>query len=121
MSGIVRSRPPTARSLLLRREALLARIAVARGQTADAGRRLSEDLQAAARTQRSMLGGLKLAKASLAAAGVIWSLNATTRLGRGSRFLTIALSVLSTLRLMRRVRAFLMPLAPLAPSTQIQA
>ncbi len=107
----------TARSLLIRREALLVRIAVAREQTAEAGRRLAGDLQAAARTQRSMLGGLRLLKASLAAGAVIWSLNATTRLGRGSRFFTIALSVLSTLRAMRRVRAFLMPLAP---STEIQ-
>ena len=102
----------------MRREALLARISAAREETAVAGRRVAADLRAGERTQRSLFGGLKLVKATLVAGGVIWSLHglsASSRLGRGSRLLSVALSLLSTLRAFRTFRAIL--LLP-APSTE---
>ena len=98
-------RPP----LLLseRREALLARIHIARGQTADAGRLLAQDLQALGRSQRAIQYGWKLFKASAVAAGVIWSFNASSSLGRGRRFVTMAISLLSTMRALRKVGGLL--------------
>ncbi len=98
-------RPP----LLLsqRREALLARIHIAREETADAGRLVALDLQALGRSQRSIQNGWKLLKASVVAAGVIWSFNASSKLGRGRRFVTMAISLLSTMRALRKVGALL--------------
>ena len=102
--------PPPRLSLPARRTALLARIHVARQETTEAGRRVAVDLQATERSRRSILTGLKLLKASLVAAGVIWSLNASSRIGRGSRLFTIAISLFSTMRAIRKVSAFLIPL-----------
>lgn len=98
-------RPP----LLLsqRREALIARIHVARAETAEAGRLVALDLLVVDRSLRSMQNGWKLLKASAVAAGVIWSFNASSSLGRGRRFVTMAISLLSTMRTLRRVGALL--------------
>lgn len=101
-------------SLSLRREALLARIQDARLETAEVGRRVVTDLQATERTRRSILGGLKIAKATLLAAGLIWSLKSPSTMGRGSRLLTVAFSMLSTLRTLRRLSVLLIPLTPAA-------
>ena len=102
--------PPPRLSLPARRTALLARIHVARQETTETGRRVALDLQATERSRRSILTGLKLLKASLVAAGVIWCLNASSRIGRGSRLFTIAISLFSTMRAIRKVSAFLIPL-----------
>ena len=103
-------RLPPRLSLPVRRTALLARIHAGRERTTEAGRRVAADLQATERYRRSILTGLKVLKASVLAAGVIWSLNATSRIGRGRRLFTIAISLLSTIRAMRKVSAFLIPL-----------
>ncbi len=104
-------------SLGLRRAALLARIHNARLETAEAGRLVVMDLQATERTRRSILGGLKIAKAALLAAGLIWSLKSPSPIGRGSRLLTVAVSMLSTLRTLRRLSVLLIPLASPTPLT----
>lgn len=100
-------------TLPMRRAALLARIHVARAETVDAGRHVATDLEALARSRRSFLSGLKLLRASVVAAGVIWSFKASTRIGRGSRLFTVALSLLSTIRAMRKVGALLSSLTQL--------
>ena len=110
MMSSIALRPPL--PLSLQRATLVARIHAAREETAVVARRVAIDLQGVERSQRSILTGLKILKASVVAAGVIWSLNATSRIGRGSRLFTIAISLLSTLRALRKVSAFLMPLAP---------
>ena len=104
-------------SLPARRTALLARIHAARADTAQIGRRLIVDLHATEQSRRSILTGLKVIKASLVAAGVIWSFNASSRIGRGSRLFTIAISMLSWIRTMRKVSAFLIPLKQLPERT----
>lgn len=96
-------------SLASRRTALLARIHLAREETAEIGRLLATDLHATERTRRSILTALKVLKASAVAAGVIWTFNATSNIGRGRRFVTLAISLLSTVRTMRKVGAFLSP------------
>ena len=96
-----------------RREELIARIHVARDKTAEAGQLVALDLQALGRSQRSIQSGWKLLKASAIAAGVIWSFNASSSLGRGRRFVTMAISLLSTMRALRKVGALL------AQATQI--
>lgn len=101
--------PVPQQSLSARRVALLARIHLAREETAEVGRLLATDLQATERTRRSILTALKVLKASAVAAGVIWSFNATSNIGRGRRFVTLAISFLSTVRTMRKVGAFLSP------------
>ncbi len=93
--------------LLQRREALIARIHIARDETAEAGRLVARDLQALGRSQRSIQNGWKLLKASAVAAGVIWSFNASSSLGRGRRFVTMAISLLSTMRALRKVGGLL--------------
>ena len=93
--------------LAARRTALLARIQAARVGTAQAGRRVAADLHATERSRRAFLTGFKIFKATLVASGVIWSLNAPSRIGRGSRLLTIAIGLFSTIRAMRRVGALL--------------
>ena len=100
-------------SLSARRIALLAHIHAAREDTAQAGRRVAADLQATERSRRSILTGLKVFKAAVVAAGVIWSFNASSRIGRGSRLFTVAISLLSWIRTVRRVGAFLSPLTQL--------
>ncbi|MCY7389405.1 MAG: hypothetical protein LH481_15335 [Burkholderiales bacterium] len=97
-------------ALAARRAALLVRIHAARAETADISRHLAGDLRATEHTRRAILGGWKIFKASVLAAGVIWSFNATSRLARGRRFLTLAFSALSTIRAMRRLGTFLLPL-----------
>ena len=97
-------------SLPARKVALLKRIQASRLDTMDIGRRIAIDLQTTERSRRSIHAGWKLLKASAVAAGVVWSFNATTNFSRGRRFLTIAVSLLSTLRAMRKVRSFLEPL-----------
>ena len=99
--------------LPMRREALLVRIHVAREETAAIGRHVTADLEALVQSRRSFFSGLKLLRASVVAAGVIWSFNASSRIGRGSRVFTIALSLLSTIRAMRKVGALLGPLRQL--------
>ncbi len=100
-------------TLPMRRESLLMRIHVARGETATIGRHVATDMQALARSRRSFFSGLKLLRASVVAAGVIWSFNASSRMARGSRLFTVALSLLSTIRAMRKVGALLSPLTQL--------
>lgn len=90
-----------------RRETLLARIHIARQETADVGRLVALDLQVLERSQRSIRNGWKLFKASVVAAGLIWSFNASSSLGRGRRFVTMAISLLSTVRALRKVGALL--------------
>ena len=94
-------------ALPARRIALLARIHIAREETAEAGRRVAADLHATARTRHAIYNGWKLAKAAAVAAGVLWSFNAASNIGRGRRFVTIAISLLSTARALRKARAFL--------------
>lgn len=109
---------PPRPSLAAQRSALLARIDAEREQTAEAGRKLAVDLQAVERSRRSFQAGLQVVKASVVSAGVIWSLNTfshSPRIGRVSRFFTIGISLLSTIRAMRRVSAFLTPLLPPLP------
>ena len=113
MKADVTRRPPPRFSLAVRRAALLARIHVARQETAEAGRRVVADLQATERSRRSILAGLKIFKATVVAAGVIWSFNASSRIGRGSRLFSIAISLLSTFRAVRKISAFFIPLTPL--------
>lgn len=96
-------------SLASRRVALLARIHLAREETAEVGRLLATDLHATERTRRSILTAVKVLKASAVAAGVIWTFNATSNIGRGRRFVTLAISLLSTVRAMRKVGLFLSP------------
>ena len=93
-------------SLASRRVNLLARIHLAREETAEVGRLLATDLHATERTRRSILTAVKVLKASAVAAGVIWTFNATSNLGRGRRFVTLGISLLSTVRAMRKVSAF---------------
>ena len=104
---------PLKPSLPVRRTALLVRIHAARQETAEAGQRVVEDFQATERSRRSIVTGLKVLKASLVAAGIIWSLNASTRIGRGSRLFTVTISLLSTIRAIRRVSALLISLTQL--------
>ena len=98
-------------SLPAQRVALLARIHAGRQQSVEAGRRIAADLRATERSRRSIIAGLKLAKPAMVAAGVIWSLNAPSRMGRGRRLFTLAVTLLSAIRTLRNVRAFLIPLA----------
>lgn len=100
----------SAAALVLRREALLARIHAKREETAATSRRLAADFRAAEKARRSIHAGLRVLKASLVAAGVIWSFNAASNIGRGRRLLTISISLLSTVRAMRKVGAVLAPL-----------
>ena len=102
-------------SLPVRRTALLVRIHAARRETTEAGRQVATDLQSMERSRLSILAGLRLARAALIAAGVIWSLNAPSRTGRGRRLLTIAISALSIIRTLRNVRALLTPLVSPPP------
>jgi hypothetical protein len=87
---------------------LLVRIHAARQETADAGRCVTADMEAANRSWLSLQTGLKILNATLAAAGVMWSLNAASRITRGRRLFTTAVSLLSSVRAMRRVSGFLM-------------
>ena len=102
-------------SLPARRTALLARIQAKREVTAEVGRLLATDLHALERSRRTIVTGLKVLKAAALAGGVIWSLNATSRIGRGSRLMSVAISVLSSIRTMRRLSAFFTPLIQSPP------
>ena len=104
--------------LAARRAALLVRIQAAREQTASVAQYLAADVRATEQTRRSIQTGWKVFKAVAVAAGVIWSFNATSRLGRGRRFFTFAVSMLSTMRAMRRASAFLLPFTRPTQSTQ---
>lgn len=96
--------------LAVRRAALVVRIHAAREETAGVVRTIAADLRATEHTRRSIQSGWRILKASVVAAGVIWSFNATSRIGRGRRFFTLAVSLLSTMRAMRKISAFLLPL-----------
>ena len=100
--------------LAARRAALQLRIQHAREQTASVVQNLAADVRATEQTRRSIQTGWKVFKAAAVAGGVIWSFNATSRLGRGRRFLTFAVSMLSAMRTMRRVSALLLPLTQLS-------
>ena len=108
MVPALRRAPPL--PLAVRRAALIVRIHVAREETADVVRYIAADLRATEHTRRSIQSGWKILKAAVVAAGVIWSFNATSRIGRGRRFFTLAVSLLSTMRAMRKISAFLLPL-----------
>lgn len=110
MTGPVTARLPLKPSLSARRAALLKRIEAKREATAEIGRHLAVDLQAVERSRRSIVTGLKILKAAAVAGGVIWSLNATSRIGRGSRLLSVAVSLLSSIRAMRKLGTFFTPL-----------
>ena len=107
-------------SLASRRVNLLARIHLAREETAEVGRLLATDLHATERTRRSILTAVKVLKASAVAAGVIWTFNATSNLGRGRRFVTLGISLLSTVRAMRKVSAFLSPFTQISQKRDYQ-
>lgn len=96
------SEPPV--SLAMRRAAVLARIHIAREESASIGVRLAADLDAAEKTRRSMVAGLQVLKASVVAAGVIWSFNAATKVKGPRRVFTIILSLLSTVRALRKLQ-----------------
>lgn len=113
MVPAIRRAPPPPLPLAVRRAALVVRIHAAREETADVVRTIAADLRATERTRRSIQNGWKVLKAAVVAAGVIWSFNATSRIGRGRRFFTLAVSLLSTLRAMRRISAFLLPFTQL--------
>ena len=102
----------TPQQLNLQRGALLLRIQAAREDTAQIGRLVALDMGSLAQSRRTLLTGLKLLKASLVAAGLVWSFNASSNIGRGSRLFTIAISLLSTIRAVRKVSAFLIPNSP---------
>ena len=110
-------------ALAVRRLELLRRIPIARNETAALGRKIGVDLQVTERTRRTILTSFKVLKASLVAAGVIWSFNATSRIARGSRLITFAISMLSTARTLRKVGAFFVPVenrssgSPIPPLT----
>ena len=102
---------PLVLSLAVRRLELLRRIPIARNETAALGRKIGVDLQVTERTRHTILTSFKVLKASLVAAGVIWSFNATSRIARGSRLITFAISMLSTARTLRRIGALFVPIA----------
>ena len=97
-----------------RRLALQLRIQRAREETGSIVQHLAADVRATEQTRRSIQTGWKVFKAAAVAGGVIWSFNATSRLGRGRRFLTFAVSMLSTMRAMRRVSSLLSPFTQLS-------
>lgn len=97
-------------SLAVRRTELIARIHAARKETAAAARLVTIDLQAVDRTRRKLLGVWQVAKAGAVAVGVIWSFNAVSNMGKGRRFITMAFSMLSSVRAIRKIGALLMPL-----------
>ena len=94
-----------------RRTLLLARIQAARGETTEAARLVATDLQ---KMERSIHNGWRLLKATAFATGVVWSLNAASKAGRGRRFITLAISLLSTMRTARRIGAILISLTKLS-------
>jgi hypothetical protein len=98
--------------LNLQREALLLRIQAEREDTAEIGRHVALDMESLAQSRRTLLTGLKLLKASLVAAGLVWSFNASSNIGRSSRLFTMAISFLSTIRAVRKASAFLFPHSP---------
>jgi hypothetical protein len=91
-------------SLPARRAALLIRIHAARGESAAIGIQLAADLEATEKTRRSIVAGLKVLRASVVAAGVIWSFNAATKVKGARRVFTIILSLLSTVRALRKLQ-----------------
>ena len=86
-----------------RRAAVLARIRDARRETAEISLYVADDLEGLDRKRRAIISGWRLAQAAGLAAGFIWSIKATSHIGRGRRFVTLAISLLSTMRAMRRV------------------
>jgi hypothetical protein len=105
---VYRRAPPL--PLATRRIALQGRIRVAREETADVLQHLANDVRATDQTRRRVQNGWQLVKAATVAAGVVWSFNATSNSGRGRRFFTLAVSVLSSMRALRKISAFLLPL-----------
>ena len=96
--------------LSVQRTLLLARIHAAREETAVAARLVAADLQAADRTRRNLMDAWQVLKAGAVAAGIIWSFNAASNMGKGRRFITMALSMLTSLRALRQIGALLAPL-----------
>ena len=113
MNAPVAARAYRSLPLAARREILLTRIHAARDDTTKIGRHLVNDLRATERSRIAIQSGWKIFKASAVAAGVIWSLNATSGGGRSRRLFTVAVSLLSTMRTLRRMGALLGPLAQL--------
>jgi len=109
---------PSQLPLSVRRTALLARIHAARAETAAAARLVAADLQATDRTRRNLIGAWQVLKAGAVAGGVIWSFNAASNMGKGRRFITMAFSVLSSVRAMRKIGALLAPLIQPRQPTQ---
>ena len=93
-------------TLANQRTLLLARIQVAREETTVVLERLAYDARATEKTRLAILGGWKILKAATVAGGVIWSFNAASNSGRGRRFFTLAVSLLSAMRTLRKVSAF---------------
>lgn len=91
-------------ALATQKAALLVHIGNARNRTAAIGKLLANDLCAAEEKSRSILAGLTVLKAALVTAGMVWSLNAPSTLGRGRRFITVGVSLLSTMRAIRSAR-----------------
>ncbi|MEO8384899.1 MAG: hypothetical protein ABI583_06645 [Betaproteobacteria bacterium] len=89
-----------------RRTALLIRIHAARAETAVVLEYVANDIRATDKTRLAIQGSWKLFKAAALAAGVVWSFNASSNSGRGRRFFTLAVSMLSAMRTLRRVTAF---------------
>ena len=96
-----------------RRIALQLRIQRAREQTSSVIQHLAADVRATEQTRRSIQTGWKVFKAAAVAGGLIWSFNATSHLGRGRRFFTLAVGMLSTMRAMRKANKLVLPLTQL--------
>ena len=90
-----------------RRVRLLVRIHAAREETAVVFQHLANDVRATEKTALVVQGTWKLLKAAAVAGGLVWSFNAASNSGRGRRFFTLAVSILSAMRTMRRVSAIL--------------
>jgi hypothetical protein len=111
-NAVASLQPPSHQSLTARKAALIIRIHAARAETSGIGRRLATDFRAAEQSRQKLLAGLKLFRAAAVAGGVVWSFNAVTGGSRARRLLTIALSLISTMRAVHKVGAFFRPLPP---------
>jgi hypothetical protein len=107
---ISQATPQQVLPLSVRRTVLLARIHAAREEMAAVATLVAADLQATDRTRRNLIGAWQVLKAGAVAAGVIWSFNAASKLGKGRRFVTMAFSMFSSVRAMRKIGALLVPL-----------
>jgi hypothetical protein len=90
-------------SLTRRRAEVLTRIHAAREASVSIGVRLAADLEAAEKTRRSIVAGLRVLKTSAVAAGVIWGFNTATNKKGARRVFAIILSLLSAARALRKL------------------